>query len=202
MFTGIIEALGTVEAIEQEGENYHFTIASNISDALKIDQSISHNGACLTVVKQLPGRHVVTAIKETMIKTNLGELAAGDYVNLERAMLADARLDGHWVQGHVDTTGTCVSVEEADGSWYYTFKYAVSPEHLLVDKGSVTINGVSLTVCDPVEDRFSVAIIPYTHEHTTFKSIQPGTRINLEFDIFGKYISRYMKVYLDKVGSV
>ncbi len=199
MFTGIIEGLGTVEAIEKEGENYHFTIASAISDELKIDQSISHNGACLTVVKQQPGRHIVTAIKETMVKTNLGAVSVGDFVNLERAMQADARLDGHWVQGHVDTTGTCVSVESADGSWYYTFKYDVSPEHLLVDKGSVCVNGVSLTVCEPVEDRFSVAIIPYTQEHTTFKSIQVGTKINLEFDILGKYISRYLKLYMDKV---
>jgi len=198
MFTGIIETLGTVEAIEQEGENFHFTVSSSLSDELKIDQSISHNGACLTVVKQQPGRHIVTAIKETMDKTNLGQLAVGQFVNLERAMLADARLDGHWVQGHVDTTGTCISVENADGSWYYTFEYEVSPEHLLVDKGSVCINGVSLTVCDPVDNRFSVAIIPYTYEHTTFHSIEPGTRINLEFDILGKYISRYLKLYMDK----
>jgi len=199
MFTGIIEALGTVETIEQEGENFHFTIASSLSDELKIDQSIAHNGACLTVVRQLPGRHIVTAIKETMDKTNLGDLSVGDFVNLERAMKADARLDGHWVQGHVDLTGTCLTVESADGSWYYTFQYTASPDHLLVDKGSVTVNGVSLTVCEPVEDRFSVAIIPFTHEHTTFQSIQPGTKINLEFDIFGKYVSKYMKVYMDKV---
>ena len=195
MFTGIIEALGKVEKIEQEGTNYHLTISSSISSALKIDQSLSHNGVCLTVVALDGGTHVVTAIEETMNRSNLGALAVGSSVNLERAMMANARLDGHIVQGHVDTTASCIKVEEVDGSWYYRFRYSPSPEHLLVDKGSVCINGVSLTVVSPENDEFSVAIIPYTHDHTTFKDIKEGSLINLEFDIIGKYIGRYMHIY-------
>lgn len=196
MFTGIIESLGVVSAIEHEGKNYHFTVTSSISDELKIDQSISHNGACLTVVDQSPGKHVVTAIEETMIKTNLGKLEVGTVVNLERAMLADARIDGHWVQGHVDGTGVCLAIKEAEGSWYFTFQYKPSPEHMLVDKGSICINGVSLTVVDPKDDYFSVAIIPFTYENTIFSKIKIGDSVNLEFDIFGKYIAKYMKVYM------
>ncbi len=196
MFTGIIEALGAVEKIEQEGSNYHFTIKSPISDALKIDQSIAHNGTCLTVVKQEAGTHVVTAIEETINRTNLGALQVGQTVNLERAMLANARIDGHWVQGHVDATGTCVDIKEAGGSWYFTFQYEVTPEHMLVDKGSVCINGASLTVVEPKDDQFSVAIIPFTYEHTTFSDLKIGSTVNLEFDIFGKYIAKYMKLYM------
>ncbi|MEM1320143.1 MAG: riboflavin synthase [Bacteroidota bacterium] len=195
MFTGIIEAIGLIEKIEQEGSNYHFTIASPVSDELKIDQSISHNGVCLTVVAQSEGRHVVTAIDETLQRSNLGQLAVGGRVNLERAMLSNARLDGHIVQGHVDTTATCIDVKDQDGSWIYRFRYTPTPEHLLVDKGSICINGVSLTVVEPLGDEFSVAIIPYTYEHTTFKYIQPGDAINLEFDIIGKYIARHLAVY-------
>ncbi len=195
MFTGIIEALGTVRQIRQEGSNYHFDIASSISSELKIDQSVSHNGVCLTVVALGDDTHTVTAIEETMLRSNLGQLQVGDTVNLERAMLASARLDGHIVQGHVDGTGTCVNVDERDGSWYYEFTYEPSPEHLLVDKGSICINGVSLTVVDPKDDRFSVAIIPYTYEHTTFKALQAGDKINLEFDVIGKYIGKYFDVY-------
>lgn len=196
MFTGIIESLGVVNEIVKEGGNYHFTFASSISDELKIDQSISHNGTCLTVVEQAPGKHTVTAIEETINKTNLGKLELGTVVNLERAMLANARIDGHWVQGHVDGTGTCLAIKEVGGSWYFTFQYQPSPEHMLVDKGSICINGVSLTVVDPVEDHFSVAIIPYTFENTVFSKLKIGDTVNLEFDIFGKYIAKYMKVYM------
>ena len=196
MFTGIIEGLGTVEKIEKEGSNVHFTISSSISDELKIDQSLSHNGVCLTVVAQETGKHVVTAIEETLTRSNIGDLEVGRTVNLERAMMANARLDGHIVQGHVDTTGKCVEIKEADGSWYFTFQYQPTKEHLLVDKGSICINGVSLTVVAPKNDLFSVAIIPYTYENTTFKDIQIGSTINLEFDIIGKYIAKYSGLYL------
>ncbi|MGB0984776.1 MAG: riboflavin synthase [Saprospiraceae bacterium] len=195
MFTGIIEALGKIEKLEKEGSNVHLTIRSDISDALKIDQSLSHNGVCLTVVALENGTHTVTAIEETLIRSNIGDLKVGSLVNLERAMMANARLDGHIVQGHVDTTGQCVEVKEVDGSWYFTFKYQPNKEHLLVDKGSICINGVSLTVVNPTEDTFSVAIIPYTYEHTTFKNIKNGSTINLEFDIIGKYIARYTALY-------
>jgi len=196
MFTGIIEALGNIQKIEQEGANYHFTIESAVSSELKIDQSVAHNGVCLTVVEQEADNHVVTAILETMERSSLGKLAVGDTINLERAMLANARLDGHIVQGHVDTTGECISVKEAEGSWYYSFRYTLTDELLLVDKGSICINGVSLTVVEPVDDTFSVAIIPYTHEHTTFKNLKAGDTVNLEFDILGKYIAKYAKVYM------
>jgi len=193
MFTGIIEALGVVKAIRKEGTNYHFTISSPISDELKIDQSISHNGVCLTVVEQEAGTHVVTAIEETIIRSNLGQLKEGDIVNLERAMLANARLDGHMVQGHVDTTCTCTHIEEVRGSWYFTFEYALNPLHILVDKGSICVNGVSLTVVEPTDNTFKVAIIPFTFDHTNFMSFKVGDQINLEFDILGKYIARYME---------
>lgn len=195
MFTGIIETLGRIERIEQEGTNYHFTISSSVSDELKIDQSIAHDGVCLTVVALAPGQHTVTAIAETMDRSRLGLWTVGSVVNLERAMRPNARLDGHMVQGHVDNTGKCVSVKDVDGSWYYEFQYTPTPEHLLVDKGSVCINGVSLTVVDPVDDRFKVAIIPYTHEHTNFHTIQLGDTINLEFDIIGKYIAKHLALY-------
>ncbi len=195
MFTGIIETLGTIEDIQNEGDNIHFTIKSAISNELKVDQSVSHNGVCLTVVALKNDTHTVTAIQETLDKTSLGELAIGSIVNLERAMLANARLDGHMVQGHVDTTGICTEIKTADGSWYYRFSYPKNPEYLLVNKGSICVNGVSLTVVDPVDTHFSVAIIPYTFEHTTFKNLKVGHTINLEFDIIGKYIGRYMEVY-------
>jgi riboflavin synthase len=195
MFTGIIEAMGTVKKIETEGGNKHFTLTSHLAPELKIDQSLSHNGVCLTVVNIDEDTYTVTAIQETLDRSNLGELQEGDRVNLERAMRNDARLDGHIVQGHVDNTGTCIGVEEADGSWYYTFRYQPTPEHLLVDKGSICINGVSLTVVNPVDDQFSVAIIPYTYEHTNFKHFKPGTQVNLEFDILGKYIAKYAALY-------
>ena len=193
MFTGIIETLGTITRIEREGTNYHITVASAISAELKIDQSLAHDGVCLTVVAQENDRHTVTAIQETMDRTRLGEWRVGGLVNLERAMLSNGRLDGHIVQGHVDTTGTCVDVQEVDGSWYYTFRYEVTPAHLLVDKGSVCINGVSLTVVEPVGDTFKVAIIPYTYEHTNFQQLAAGKTVNLEFDILGKYIGRYLE---------
>jgi riboflavin synthase len=195
MFTGIIETLGTITALHKEGSNVHFTIQSSISTSLKIDQSVSHNGACLTVVAIEGDTHTVTAIDETLQRTNLGAWNVGSEVNLERAMLAGARLDGHLVQGHVDATGTCLAVEDRNGSWLYTFEYALNPEHLLVDKGSVCVNGVSLTVVNPSKNTFSVAIIPYTYEHTTFHNIQVGDTINLEFDIIGKYIARHMAAY-------
>jgi len=195
MFTGIIEALGTIKKIETEGTNIHFTIESPISKELKIDQSIAHNGACLTVVELEEDTHTVTAIEETMIRTDLGTWKVGDVVNLERAMSANARLDGHFVQGHVDTTGKCIGIKNADGSWYFTFEYDLKPEWLLIDKGSVTINGTSLTVCEPKDNTFSVAIIPYTYENTVFHQLKIGDTINLEFDMIGKYITRYMQLY-------
>ena len=209
MFTGIIESLGTVRSIREEGTNKHFEIASAISGELKVDQSVSHNGVCLTVVALGPGTHTVTAIEETLNRSNLGALKVGDAVNLERAMLAGARLDGHMVQGHVDGKGTCLGIDARDGSWYFRFSYEPSPEHLLVDKGSICVNGVSLTVILLTESQqlpptgsrreFSVAIIPYTFEHTTFGSLRPGDEVNLEFDIIGKYIGRYMAVYGGRV---
>lgn len=199
MFTGIIESLGKLVNLEQEGSNVHLTIASDISDSLKVDQSLAHNGVCLTVVELGPGTHTVTAIEETMKRSNLGDLSVGDFVNLERAMLSNGRLDGHIVQGHVDGTGTVAQIKEVDGSWYFRFSFTPTEEHLVVDKGSICINGVSLTVVDPVDDQFSVAIIPYTYEHTTFQQLKPGDRINLEFDILGKYIARYAKIYAQRV---
>ena len=203
MFTGIIETIGQVKAIQKEGSNVHFTIQSSISPMLKVDQSVSHNGVCLTVVAVDEGSHIVTAVEETLIRSNLGKLEVGDGVNLERAMKTGGRLDGHLVQGHVDATGICTRVEEMDGSWYFHFEYEFQPEYLLVDKGSVCVNGVSLTVVKPNEDengkaRFSVAIIPYTFEHTNFKQLQKGDRVNLEFDVIGKYVARYMAKYVGK----
>ena len=195
MFTGIIEAPGTITAIDREGDNVHVTVASAISDELKIDQSLAHDGVCLTVVALTETTHTVTAIRETLQRTRLGDWRAGDTVNLERAMQAGARLDGHIVQGHVDGVGECLNVSEAGGSWYFTFSYRPAPEHLLVDKGSVCINGVSLTVVEPTDDTFKVAIIPYTYEHTNFRELRAGSRVNLEFDIIGKYIARQMAAY-------
>lgn len=196
MFSGIVEEGAPVVALRREGGNLHLTLRCSFADELKIDQSLAHNGVCLTVVS-LPGdgTYTVTAIAETLNRSNLGDLQVGSLVNLERSMMMNGRLDGHIVQGHVDTTAECVSVEEEDGSWRYTFRYRFDPAmarrgYVCVDKGSVTVNGVSLTVCEPQADRFSVCIIPYTHEHTNFCQIRPGTRVNLEFDIIGKYIAR------------
>lgn len=198
MFTGIIESLGKVTRLEKKGSNVHLTIASDVSRELKIDQSLAHNGVCLTVVAKDDHTHTVTAVEETLKRSNIGDLDEGKTVNLERAMVSGGRLDGHIVQGHVDATGTCTEIREVDGSWYFRFQYTPTEEHLLVDKGSVCINGVSLTVVDPVDDHFSVAIIPYTYEHTTFRDMQVGDRINLEFDILGKYIAQYAKLYMNK----
>ena len=191
MFTGIIETLGTIRAIEKDQSNVHFTVESTITHELKIDQSVAHNGCCLTVVKLEGDSYVVTAIQETLEKTNLGDLEVGSKVNLERCMLLGARLDGHIVQGHVDTTATCVSVEDLNGSWKYTFQYDF--DQPTVAKGSITVNGVSLTVVDSEKGLFSVHIIPYTYEHTNFHAFKVGSKINLEFDIIGKYVARLME---------
>lgn len=199
MFSGIVEEAAQVVAIERDGGNVHLTLSCSFVDELKIDQSVAHNGVCLTVVS-LPGdgTYTVTAIQETLDRSNLGQLKVGDKVNLERSMMMNGRLDGHIVQGHVDCTAECRNVEEVDGSRYYKFEYAVDPEmarkgYVTVEKGSVTVNGVSLTVCDSQADSFRVAIIPYTFEHTNFHAIEPGTRVNIEFDIIGKYLSRLME---------
>lgn len=190
MFTGIIESLGTVRELRREGDNLHITIGSALASELRIDQSVSHNGVCLTVVSIGDEVYTVTAIRETLNKTNLGDWREGDLINLERGMKLGARLDGHIVQGHVDQTGTCVSIEEAKGSWYYTFQYDPALSNITIEKGSITVNGVSLTVVDSKKDSFSVAIIPYTYEHTNFRQFQVGTKINLEFDVIGKYVAR------------
>ena len=194
MFTGIIETLGIIKDIQKEGDNLHITIASSITNELKIDQSVAHNGVCLTVVAISGDEYTVTAIKETILKTNLAEWKVGNIVNLERAMKLGDRLDGHIVQGHVDQTGECISIEEANGSWYFTFKYDRKLNNITIEKGSITINGVSLTVLDSKEDEFSVAIIPYTFEHTNFKNFTIGTKINLEFDVIGKYVTRLISM--------
>jgi len=192
MFTGIIETMGTIEAIVHEQDNIHFTVQSPITHELKIDQSVAHNGCCLTVVSLDADRYVVTAIQETLDKTNLGEWKVGTKVNLERCMVMNGRLDGHIVQGHVDTTATCVNVEDQNGSWKYTFRYDGSSP--TVEKGSITVNGTSLTVVDSKENEFSVCIIPYTYEHTSFHQLKIGDKINLEFDIIGKYVAKLMRV--------
>ena len=197
MFSGIIEEAALVVALNKEQENLHITMSCSFTNELKIDQSVAHNGVCLTVVSKSNDTYTVTAIKETLDRTNLGLLVPGSKVNLERSMLMNGRLDGHIVQGHVDQTAICTEVKEADGSWYYNFEYAFDSEmakrgYLTVDKGSVTVNGVSLTVCNPTNNGFQVAIIPYTHEFTNFHQIAKGTYVNLEFDIIGKYVSRMM----------
>lgn len=198
MFTGIIKSLGKVQTIRKEGTNLHFTITSDISRDLKIDESISHNGVCLTVVSQEGDSHTVTAIQETLEKTNLGTWKVGDKINLEQAMAFGGRLDGHIVQGHVDITAICEKIEEKDGSWHFTFAYQATPELVLVDKGSICINGVSLTVVNPSDTQFSVAIIPYTYEHTNFHCLEVGEYVNLEFDVLGKYIAKYMSAYMNR----
>lgn len=190
MFTGIIETVGEITDLHEEKGNLHLTIRSVISPDLKIDQSVAHNGVCLTVVGTQNDRHTVTAVQETLEKSNLGQLNVGDLINLERCMLMNGRLDGHIVQGHVDQTATCISVSETNGSWFYTFSYERRKNNVTVEKGSVTVNGVSLTVVNSKDTEFSVAIIPYTHEHTNFKHITEGSIVNLEFDIIGKYVAK------------
>lgn len=193
MFSGIVETMATVVAVERDRDNMNLTLEASFTDELKIDQSVSHNGVCLTVVKIEGKCYTVTAIGETILKSNMGDLKVGDRVNLERSMRPDALLDGHIVQGHVDTTAICSKVEEADGSWYFTFEYAT--DDITVEKGSITVNGVSLTVVNSQDKSFQVAIIPYTHEHTNFHTFKAGTRVNLEFDIIGKYITKLMSRY-------
>ena len=199
MFSGIIEEFATVVAIQKDRENIDFTLKCSFVDELKIDQSVAHNGVCLTVVRIENGTYTVTAMKETLDRTNLGLLQIGDKVNVERSMLMNGRLDGHIVQGHVDETAKCIAMEDADGSTYFTFEYPENREmakkgYFTVDKGSVTVNGVSLTVCNPTNNTFQVAIIPYTFEHTNFCDIKVGTVVNLEFDILGKYIARLQQL--------
>lgn len=196
MFSGIIETTARVVAIREEQGNRHIELECPFTQELKIDQSIAHNGVCLTVVSIDGPRYTVTAIHETLIKSNLGLLKVGDWVNIERSMRPDALLDGHIVQGHVDQTATCTAITEADGSWYFTFEYDPSTGNITVEKGSVAVNGVSLTVVNSREGSFQVAIIPYTYEHTNFHTFKVGTVVNLEFDIVGKYIAKLMKQYL------
>ena len=195
MFSGIVEEAATVRGLQREGGNLHLTLECSFTKELKIDQSVAHNGVCLTVVNITDNLYTVTAVAETLQRSNLGDLQVGSLVNLERSMLMNGRLDGHIVQGHVDQTAQCVDVREADGSWYFTFRYRfdkakAAQGYMTVEKGSVCVNGVSLTVVDSRHDGFSVAIIPYTYEHTNFNQIKVGTRVNIEFDIIGKYVSR------------
>ena len=196
MFSGIVETTARVAAIREEGGNRHFTLECPFTDELKIDQSIAHKGVCLTVVSIEDDRYTTTAIRETLLKSNLGGLRVGDPVNLERSMRPDALLDGHIVQGHVDQTARCTAIDEADGSWYFAFEYDPSQGNVTVEKGSVAVNGVSLTVVDSREGAFRVAIIPYTYEHTNFHALKVGSTVNLEFDIVGKYIARLMERYV------
>jgi len=193
MFTGIIETLGEVKALQKEDSNLHITVKSQITSELKIDQSVSHNGVCLTVVAIDDSKYTVTAIDETLQKTNLDQLTVGDFVNLERAMILGDRLDGHLVQGHVDQTGCCTAIEEKEGSWVFSFEYDSSLNNPTIEKGSITIDGTSLTVVNSGWNTFSVAIIPYTYEHTRFNSYKVGTVVNLEFDVIGKYVAKLMK---------
>ena len=197
MFSGIIEEAAQVVALQKDKENLHISVSCSFTGELKIDQSVAHNGVCLTVVSKTANTYTVTAIKETLDRSNLGLLVVGSKVNLERSMMMNGRLDGHIVQGHVDQTAVCTEVKEANGSCYFTFEYVFDKEmakrgYITVDKGSVTVNGVSLTVCNPTDNSFQVAIIPYTYEHTNFHQIKAGTVVNLEFDIIGKYVSRMM----------
>lgn len=199
MFSGIVEEAATVVAVNDEGGNRHIRVKASFTDELSIDQSVAHNGVCLTVVAlHADGTYTVTAIRETLERSNLGDLTEGSQVNLERSMMLNGRLDGHIVQGHVDTTAVCESIEEVDGSRYFKFRYDIDPAmaakgYVTVEKGSVTVNGVSLTVCDSERDSFRVAIIPYTFDHTNFNALRPGSRVNIEFDIIGKYLSRLME---------
>jgi len=193
MFTGIIETLGTVTNLQHDGDNLHITVSSAIAHELKIDQSVAHNGVCLTVIAVADGLHTVTAITETLNKTNLGYLQVGHLVNLERCMQMNARLDGHIVQGHVDQTAVCTAFKVLDGSWEYTFEYDSESGNITVEKGSICVNGISLTVVNSGPNYFSVAIIPYTFEHTNLQSVTKGSTVNLEFDIIGKYVARLMQ---------
>lgn len=190
MFTGIIETLGIIKEIEKDQENLHLTVESEITHELKIDQSVAHNGICLTVIKIENKNYTVTAIKETIDKTVIGSWQVGDKLNLERAMKLGDRLDGHIVQGHVDQTGTCTAIKEANGSWFFTFEYNPALSNITIEKGSITVNGTSLTVVNSEHNRFSVAIIPYTYENTIFHTFEVGTKVNLEFDVIGKYVAR------------
>lgn len=194
MFTGIIEKLGLIKQISKENDNLHITVSSDFTSELKIDQSVAHNGVCLTVVAIEGNNYTVTAIKETLLKTNLNTLTTGDKVNLERAMKLGDRLDGHIVQGHVDQTAICTHIKNENGSWKFTFEYDPSKNNITIEKGSVTINGTSLTVVDSKKNEFSVAIIPYTYENTNFHTFKIGTEVNLEFDVIGKYVSRLMNI--------
>lgn len=195
MFTGIIESLGVVKNLVEDRENINITIESNLAPELKVDQSVSHNGVCLTVVEINNNEYVVTAIKETLNKSNIGNLQIGDLVNLERAMKLGDRLDGHIVQGHVDQIAECISIKEENGSWIFTFKYNASLGNITIEKGSITVNGVSLTVVDSKKDSFSVAIIPYTYKNTNFNRLKRDSIVNLEFDVIGKYVSKLQKGY-------
>ena len=190
MFTGIIETLGAIQEIRKDKDNIHITVNSSITNELKIDQSVAHNGICLTVVDIVGSNYTVTAIGETIKKTTISHWLSSESVNLERAMKLGDRLDGHIVQGHVDQIGTCIVAEETNGSWFYTFEYEELLDNITIEKGSITVNGVSLTVVDSSKNKFSVAIIPYTYEHTNFKNIEVGKKVNLEFDVIGKYVSR------------
>jgi len=193
MFTGIIESIGIVKNIVKEGENSHITIESEFTSELKIDQSIAHNGVCLTIVKINNKEYTVTAIKETIDKSNFKHIKIGDLINLERAMILGARLDGHIVQGHVDQTGTCTEIIEENGSWVFSFEFDSSLSNITIEKGSITINGISLTVVNSKNNSFSVAIIPYTYENTNFHTFKIGTSVNLEFDVIGKYVARLLE---------
>ncbi len=194
MFTGIIEDSGKILEIRSEGTNKHFLVESSISRELKVDQSVSHNGVCLTVTETSGDAHWVTAIEETLNKTNIGELSVGDEVNLERCMIADGRFDGHIVQGHVDQTGTCTGIKEAEGSWYFDFEFDANGGNITVEKGSICVNGVSLTCFNSGRNSFTVAIIPYTFENTNFNRLKPGDKVNLEFDILGKYVQKILSL--------
>ena len=194
MFTGIIEDIGIITNLKEENTNLHITVKSNMTSELKIDQSVAHNGVCLTVINIDNDKYTVTAIKETLDKSNLGTLRLNDEVNLERAMKLGDRLDGHIVQGHVDQTGTCINVKEENGSWFFTFEYDTALNNLTIEKGSITVNGTSLTVVNSEKNKFSVAIIPYTYEHTNFNTFKKGTVVNLEFDVLGKYVSKLITI--------
>ena len=193
MFSGIIESMGTITEIRDEGTNRHLTVESSISKDAYIDQSISHNGVCLTVIATIENTHTITAIDETLKKSNIGQLKVGDLVNLERALTAGHRLDGHFVQGHVDTTAICTDIQSQNGSWIFSFKTSQEFDSLMVEKGSVCINGISLTLIDAQWDHFSIGVIPYTYEHTNLSHLKPGDSINIEFDILGKYIHKYLQ---------
>ncbi|MGE4346358.1 MAG: riboflavin synthase [Flavobacteriaceae bacterium] len=196
MFTGIIETLGIIVNIEKEQDNLHFTLSSEITNELKVDQSVAHNGICLTVVSVENNKYTVTAIRETIEKTNVGQWKVSDMINLERAMKLGDRLDGHLVQGHIDQTAICTHIESANGSTYFTFEYDKSLENITIEKGSITVNGVSLTVVNSGINTFSVAIIPYTLEHTNFKTFEIGSVVNLEFDVIGKYVIKHKNIHL------